>query len=250
MNILIAKYDDGSRIPGARLAPIKLYEKYKIYGREELNFISIDIRQMRTEEKNLSKLGELINENKIQLAVGGDHSITYYCAESLPKSNSCLIIFDAHLDYFPNAEKEIKNWNFIEFLLHTFSKIIILGERNFEYSREKHEKITVFSSVDLNFRMDNILDELAKIIGSMENIYLSIDMDVLSSSEFSSVSYPVIGGIQMERLLFFIDKIISSGKVYFLDIVEYNPMIGTENSELFFQFVKRIIHKLNGGMNE
>lgn len=35
-----------------------------------------------------------------------------------------------------------------------------------------------------------------------------------------------------------------SRKIYFMDITEYNPLIGKDNSELFFQFFKKISYKL------
>lgn len=140
MNILIAKYDDGSRIPGARLAPIKFYEKYKVFGRYEMKFLSINITDIKNNEKKLKELNNIIINNEISLALGDDHSITYFLAKSVSRKKSCLVILDAHLDYFPQEESEVKNWNYIEFLLKYFSKVVVLGERNFEYKKVKMKK--------------------------------------------------------------------------------------------------------------
>ena len=250
MKVLIDKYDGGSRIPGARLAPVKLYEKVRVYGRKTEKIFSVNIENIIKEEKNLSKLGELIEKEDIHLIIGGDHSITYYCAKSVPKKNSCLIIFDAHFDYFPNEEKSVTNWNFIEFLLQYFKKIVILGERNFEFSKRKHEKIIVFSSIDINLKLEEVKNQLEKIIENVDNIYISIDMDVINVSEFNSVSYPLIGGIQVAALLYMVNYVCSSNKVYLIDITEYNPLMGNDNSELFFQFFKIICQMLEGNQIE
>lgn len=100
------------------------------------------------------------------------------------------------------------------------------------------------------FEMNSVEKKLSDISSVEENIYLSIDMDVLNSGEFDSVSYPLIGGISIGNLIYWIDTILDTKKVYFTDINEYNPLMGRDNSEIFFQFVKRIINKLEKIKNE
>lgn len=92
-----------------------------------------------------------------------------------------------------------------------------------------------------------IKKQFNELISEVDNIYLSIDMDVLSSSEFNSVSYPLIGGVRVDTLLYIVNYIFCSNKIYLTDIVEYNPLIGKDNSEFFFQFFKRICYMLEGG---
>lgn len=100
------------------------------------------------------------------------------------------------------------------------------------------------------FEMNRVEKKLSDISSVEENIYLSIDMDVLNSGEFDSVSYPLIGGISIGNLIYWIDTILDTKRVYFTDINEYNPLMGRDNSEIFFQFVKRIINKLEKIKNE
>jgi arginase family enzyme len=49
-----------------------------------------------------------------------------------------------------------------------------------------------------------IKKQFNELISEVDNIYLSIDMDVLSSSEFNSVSYLLIGGVRVDTLLYII----------------------------------------------
>lgn len=65
------------------------------------------------------------------------------------------------------------------------------------------------------FEMNSVEKKLSDIFSVEENIYLSIDMDVLNSGEFDSVSYPLIGGISIGNLIYWIDIILDTKKSLF-----------------------------------
>ncbi len=250
MNILCIKNDTGSRIPGARFEPIKYYEQSQIHSKRKDKLVSIDIANLKT--NSYKEVCELFNHYKFNFALGSDHTSTYYISKivNISSKGSCLIIFDAHVDCYEKESGKILNWNFLNFLIEDYEKIIILGERNFLDPNMKHKDIIMISSFDLVFKKDIILTMLEKELESIEKIYLSIDMDILDPSVFDSVSYPLIGGIQMIDLLFYLNKIIQTGKVFFCDIVEYNPMIGKDNAYLFFQFVQNCLLELEKCLGE
>lgn len=56
--------------------------------------------------------------------------------------------------------------------------------------------------------------------------------------------------IQVAALLYMVNYVCSSNKVYLIDITEYNPLMGNDNSELFFQFFKIICQMLEGNQIE
>lgn len=57
-------------------------------------------------------------------------------------------------------------------------------------------------------------------------------------------------GIQVAALLYMFNYVCSSNKVYLVDITEYNPLMGNDNSEFFFQFFKVICQILEGNQIE
>ncbi|NSS93108.1 arginase family protein, partial [Enterococcus faecalis] len=145
MNLYLVSYDNGSRIPGARLAPYKLYEAinrsrlsskvtdFKIHSINMYNDNALEA------EKKISCIVEKnsFKKNELNLFVGGDHSITCFFAKSLSlkgliPNDSFLVIFDAHFDGFCKTEfSRIKNYNFVETLSVYFQHIFIIGFRDY-----------------------------------------------------------------------------------------------------------------------
>lgn len=249
-NILLIDYDASSKIPGCRFAIQKFYEQHIMKGILKLNLITVKFNNLPNSEVNFRYMNELIFNNDISLAIGGDHSITYTLSKSIMTNKSLLIIFDAHLDYFPNHTSEICNWNFIEELLDEYEYIIVLGYRNIYHECAKHEKIYLFSSSDLEYNSRYVKESISKLIERTNDIYLSVDMDVVSPAEFDSVSFPIIGGINFTCLLYFIEWIFSVGQILFCDIVEYNPLVGGDSAIMFYQFVTRLLKIQEGNLKD
>ncbi|WP_268869999.1 arginase family protein [Streptococcus thermophilus] len=133
---------------------------------------------------------------------------------------------------------------FFKFLTDIFEKIIIIGERNFEFPSSFDNKIIILSMEEYWLNKSRVLKKLDSYIDESKDIYLSIDIDVLDPSVFDSVSYPIIGGFQMNDFLGIISKILCSDKVYFCDIVECNPMVGSDNAHIFYQMIQFVKSKL------
>ena len=217
MKILSIIYDGGSRIPGARFAPTKYYQEAMLYDRKDSDIITINLGNQDLFSIDLESLSRTIAESKVQIA---------------------------HLDYFKDFESVVKNWNFLSFLTDIFEKIIIIGERNFEFPSSFDNKIIILSMEEYWLNKSRVLKKLDSYIDESKDIYLSIDIDVLDPSVFDSVSYPIIGGFQMNDFLGIISKILCSDKVYFCDIVEYNPMVGSDNAHIFYQMIQFVKSKL------
>ena len=259
MKILSIIYDGGSRIPGARFAPTKYYQEAMLYDRKDSDIITINLGNQDLFSIDLESLSRTIAESKVQIALGGDHSVTYLLAKATVREGAYLIVLDAHLDYFKDFESVVKNWNFLSFLTDIFEKIIIpdmgnnkrdiekiiiIGERNFESPSSFDNKIIILSMEEYWLNKSRVLKKLDSYIDESKDIYLSIDIDVLDPSVFDSVSYPIIGGFQMNDFLGIISKILCSDKVYFCDIVEYNPMVGSDNAHIFYQMIQFVKSKL------
>jgi agmatinase (EC 3.5.3.11) len=112
MKILSIIYDGGSRIPGARFAPTKYYQEAMLYDRKDSDIITINLGNQDLFSIDLESLSRTIAESKVQIALGGDHSVTYLLAKATVREGAYLIVLDAHLDYFKDFESVVKNWNF------------------------------------------------------------------------------------------------------------------------------------------
>ena len=120
MKILSIIYDGGSRIPGARFAPTKYYQEAMLYDRKDSDIITINLGNQDLFSIDLESLSRTIAESKVQIALGGDHSVTYLLAKATVREGAYLIVLDAHLDYFKDFESVVKNWNFLSFFNRYF----------------------------------------------------------------------------------------------------------------------------------
>lgn len=239
-DFLLFKYDHGSRIPGSRMGPIYFFKNYR--NRENTNFFEIEIPN--GDISVFDHALKLKERQNFRIAIGGDHSITYLLAKSLldKGENNLLIIFDAHLDFFGEKyiEHNITNWNFINYILPYFKKIIVIGERNSEYRYEDSDCIHLISSARCIYNIGQVKDELKQLMKEFLNVYVSIDLDVLDPSVFPSVSYPIYGGLNYLDLITLLKTIINNCNIKAMDITEYNPMISDKGFLLLEQLVNEI----------
>lgn len=70
--------------------------------------------------------------------------------------------------------------------------------------------------------------------------WLHIDLDVLSSNEFSAVDYPQLGGIRWEQLETLTNAALSSQRIIGLNLTIYNPDLDND-----LHYAKRIIRFLD-----
>lgn len=190
---------------------------------------------VKIEKNNIEKTNILIEkefENYFKkeegiLSITGDHSNTYPLVKAFSKFSNKnkefkLIIFDAHPDveistdtishedYLRNLieNKIIKAENVYLFGLRTFSRI------EYEYLVEK--KINFWTITDILKDKKKIKEIISKI---KEDIYLSVDIDVLDPDHAPGTYYTEWCGLYIEELLEFID--IIKPRIKSADITEY-----------------------------
>jgi arginase family enzyme len=59
------------------------------------------------------------------------------------------------------------------------------------------------------------------IVGRGEDVYVSVDVDVLDAAEMSSTGYPATVGLSMRRLLRLIDLALADNRLIGFDVVEF-----------------------------
>ena len=168
---------------------------------------------------------ELRKQNKQIIILGGEHLITLGSFSCFPK-NTGYVVFDAHYD-LRNQYADIK-LSHAAYLRRLVEKrgsenIVHVGARAFvkeELALLNDSKIRTVS--DKEIRDGNGLKLLQDITSTFDNIYLSIDLDVLDPAFAPGVGNPEAVGIT-SRELYDLVTILQNKKIEAADIVELNP---------------------------
>jgi agmatinase len=231
---------------GARFAPnairqaslnIETFSIRSNYDTENLHLSDLgDLHVSDDPKKTIEKLSlvtkDLFNQNKIPITIGGEHTITLGVLNGLKKKSqqTALIVFDAHLD----LRKEFLGLN----LSHTTfmrlinenikpATIIEVGTRALsseELAYSKKKKINFFTSHQIRKEgSKKVAAEINNIISSYQNVYFSIDMDVLDPAYAPGVQNPEPEGIETHTLLDIICSICDNRLLGF-DVVEVTPI--------------------------
>jgi formiminoglutamase len=77
--------------------------------------------------------------------------------------------------------------------------------------------------------LDDRLAELDRLIGEADDVYLTIDLDVLPASVAPGVSAPAALGAPLAVIEAMVMRVRASGKLRAADIAEYNPQYDQDN---------------------
>lgn len=207
----------------------------EIYSNEQNKEI-----KFREGEIDIDKLDiELTNEKIIENAkdffkkdfsvfIGGDHSISYPLFNSFSKShkNPCLIIFDAHADCMHNINPPTyEDWlrTLIEEGFNP-NNVILVGLRNvhpIEHEFLNMHKPHLFYCKQLFNNIEEECDSIMEIARKFDNIYLSVDIDVLDATFAPGTAYPEPAGLTTRELIYLLQR-IKLLNVKAADIVEVN----------------------------
>ncbi|MFX0133072.1 MAG: arginase family protein [Candidatus Hodarchaeota archaeon] len=170
----------------------------------------------------------IVENNKIPVTLGGDHSITTEVLKGFPTDiEISLIYFDAHPDiisserhYFGSVIFDVSQFNNID--ITTSVEVGIRDPEIEEIMNIRKLGLKTYTTYELyDIGMKNVLKEIEKI--ATKNIYLSIDMDVLDPAFAPGVGSPSPGGISAVRLMYLVKNIASWGRLVGVDIMETNP---------------------------
>ena len=231
---------------GARFAPaairqaslnIETYSLRSNYNTEKLPLRDLgDLHTSSNPEKMINTLKlvalDIFNMQKIPVAIGGEHTITLGLLKGLGSKTkkTAIVSFDAHLD----LRKEFLGLNlshttFMRLVNETIKpeKIIEVGTRaickeELEYSKKSGIEFITSNQIRKK-EPTNITREIKNKLSSCENVYLSIDMDVLDPAYAPGVQNPEPEGIQTHTLLDILCSLCDKRIIGF-DVVEVSPI--------------------------
>jgi len=173
---------------------------------------------------------ELLEAKKTPIFIGGEHTITLGIAKALKNTEKLVIIsFDAHLD-LRNEYLGLKtsHTTFMRRINEKIrpQKIIEVGTRAVcQEEIEYAEKTGINYITSLEIRREGLektKEKLERLLEGVENIYLSIDLDVLDPAYAPAVQNPEPEGIDPYTLHELIAEICKKSIIAF-DLVEVTP---------------------------
>jgi agmatinase len=191
--------------------------------------VSTDLK--KTIEMLKLVIEDIVAAGKKPVAVGGEHTITLGILKGLgaKAQKTALVSFDAHLDLRKEfLGVKLSHATFMHWINEEVkpAKIIEVGTRAVckeELAYAKKSGIDFFTSQRIRKEgPEQIAQRLREKLAPYENIYLSIDMDVLDPAYAPAVQNPEPEGIETHTLIDIVGNICDKRVVGF-DVVEIAP---------------------------
>ena len=197
---------------------------------EDVGDLEVSMRLPEAAAIDISEAAtKLAKKDSKLLFLGGDHFITYPILKGLKRGREGrygLVYLDAHADFYPDmggyqlshatTVRRIVDGGLVQIEdVAAFDLRSALPEQRNELTGSAVSKLS----------LDGVATNIKTIGKSVDHLYVSIDMDVLSPEVAPGVSHPESGGLTMLELVKAIRTAFSTGKVSFVDIVELNPLV-------------------------
>jgi agmatinase len=197
----------------------------------DLGDLHVSTDTEKTLERTSLVIKDILEAEKTPVTIGGEHTITLGVVKGLESkaSKTALVSFDAHLDlrnefmglklshttFMRRINEEVKP-----------TKIIEVGTRAVckeELNYAKKAGIEFFTAQQIrNEGNERISKQLKEKLAKYENVYLSIDMDVLDPAYVPAVQNPEPEGLET-HILFDILCDICDKRLISFDVVEVAP---------------------------
>ncbi len=225
--------------PGTRFGPDAIRESFNNIEIFMPQF-SVDLEEINIEDLGnvkhtvvpkemidmVSKVtGELLKKEKPLIILGGEHLITLGTYPSFPKETG-FIVFDAHYDLRDEyADTKLSHAAYLRRIIEKqgSEKIIHVGARAYvkeELTFKEENKIKTISDWDV--RSGNAPKLIKDAVSVFDNLYVSIDLDVLDPAFAPGVGNPEAVGISSRELYEMICS-LEGRKIIGSDIVELCP---------------------------
>jgi len=238
---------------GARYGPRAIREASQIYGpflRAEEGIYDVELGRCKLARTRIVDYGdvpvaptlsefnlnlvtlhvqEILKHDVFPVVLGGDHSITFPVVRAFEGRRLSVVHFDTHLDFMDevagvrlchaNPMKRISELGHVEGI----TQIGIRGLLNPEFIVEEAVKygsriITAEEAIRNGSRW--VLEQIPE----SENIYVTIDIDVLDPSVAPGTGTPEPGGFTYLQMREMLTALPEKGNVVGFDIVEVNPL--------------------------
>ena len=170
----------------------------------------------------------IVRYNKIPVMLGGEHSISTGSVRALKKKYPRLSVLhlDAHADMRDRYQGSPYSHACVARRLREICSVVQVGTRSM--SREEalfieKKGVMVFSPDDVQGTMGlekKICENLT------EDVYISVDLDVLDSSLMPATGTPEPGGLYWRDVTSLLSEVAGTSRIRGFDVVELSPIPG------------------------
>ena len=168
---------------------------------------------------------ELIDKNKQTVVLGGEHLLTFGTFMSTPE-NTAFVVFDAHYDLRDEyADMKLSHASFLRRIVEKrgAGNIVHIGARGFSVEEADYRrKMNLRSISTKDLHNGNGAKLLKDAVSSFDNMYVSIDLDVVDPAFAPGVGTPESLGITPHQLMDLVYT-LEDKKIKCFDIVELSP---------------------------
>ena len=173
------------------------------------------------------KVKELIDRDKFPVIIGGEHSISLGAVKAIKEKYpnlSCLVL-DAHADLRDEYEGSKYSHACVTRRIQELVPVVISGVRSLakeeaEYLSTQKAPLCVFAK-SLQPEAPKVADIISEL---SDEVYLSVDIDVLDTGIMPSVGTPEPGGLLWDEILKFLKTLCKSKRIVGFDVVELCPI--------------------------
>jgi agmatinase len=204
-------------------------EDLALYDTGDLN-VSMDAKE--TVDMTRLVVEDVLAAGKMPVALGGEHTLTLGMAKGLgaKAAKTAIVSFDAHLDLRTEfMGLTLSHTTFMQLISKQVkpAKIIEVGTRaagKEELAYAKKAKVDFFTSQQIiNHGSEAIVKQLIEALAPYENVYLTVDLDVLDPAYVPAVQNPEPEGINPTALLD-IACALCNKRVIGFDVLEIAPI--------------------------
>jgi agmatinase len=187
------------------------------------------VREKRSPESLINavykKTLELLTEKKFPVIVGGNHTVSIGAARAFSEyfRNLSVLQLDAHTDLRQEYDGSPYNHACTMARIREFAPIVQVGIRSISADEVPFAvKDRIFCSHELYYNKKLYSEATEKLT---ENVYITIDLDVLDPSIMPSTGTPEPGGPDYFELLHFLRDVAKKKNVVGFDVVELCPSL-------------------------
>jgi len=232
--------------PGARFAPMEIRRASENIEFSSLSGIRLaDIGDLNPTNsvvwmlRRVSRIvGEILSDGKTPIILGGEHTITLASALKVCRRGGGLIVLDAHLDLRDEfMDTRLNHTTWLRRLLERFEDLdlMIIGVRRSPSSLIDYAERKGIKMLEANQFMKEYAGSIKAVrdhISTLNEVYLSIDMDILDPAYAPGVSNPEPCGLSPPMVREIVEEICSI-KLGGLDVVEVNPLFDSGQTSCY-----------------
>jgi len=222
-------YKPGTRVgPRAIILASNEIETFDLELKKDLSDLKIctlpelepDVDSPKATVELVAKVvGQIIKLEKFPVMLGGEHTITIGAVKAASKhfENLTVLSLDAHADLRDSFQNSMYSHACtMRRCLEYCKKPVWVGVRSMseeEHKLCKKKRFQIYQKIDVN----KIVNECK------ENVYLTIDLDVLDPSIMPGVGTPVPCGLSVQEVLALLKQLFRKKNVVAADLVELIP---------------------------